>query len=820
MRLLVAAGLGVLAAVAVLALWAEPAEATTVCHATGNWCQGYAHVSTTTGGVASARCFSVRTTNTAPACSTGNPGITPVNEGTWQMAAGQCLTVYYFDTTTGAAPPLVPNKLQLRLFFDSSLATVIYNFYPQAAEPASGSSYTLCATSDGTPTGSPRAGTYNVHITAIKDNAPGGIGNYNIKSDGTAAVGTINGFDNGALRGQMLVSSLARSAYPAGSTFAYGTSGDEQATVTGTFTQPNGDNNVECAATIISDDATHTVGAIGATVDVDATTTLAQAFTIDQTFPFASGPYVPSMAVGCNAILTGLTWTIFASSGHGADITRLSDTVVASTTTFNIDPRINFDQDGSGAPDDLTVVKLGSSSGAVVSVLNRGETYYSEWYLLNARNEQLTRAMTHVTEDASDVACISHGSLTPASGKYSVTVAIPTGGSCAVTATEAGSPRYFEATNTDQADESGQSFAVSTLYFVDSHLEIDSTLTQDDFPTEDATETFDYFIRDDGAGGDDSDAVHGWCHVKTVRADVDIDTSGLAVAGQYRDPTTTVRSSGSTDTGSDGWTTTHLDMLATTPLGGWTWTCTATFNGNSGTDIEDFTIGVEGGGGETVYTGADPLTIYAGGLNNGTVPVAVHSRFLNGEARVGAASSIFVSVFDWPGMNPVITGASVVEVDSTNAPGAYAYNFTPPYSGAFLVTANTTDVDDNPIGAHNVIDVSSSDIAASLQEHRDGSIEVLMTSNFAGLGFDGFIFLLFWIAVLLFASYMGWLVLAGFSIPGILFTAIPTLGAMVPDLDFPTLLAFALLGFVLEVAANKWSWGGYESGKRKLRLGA
>lgn len=45
-----------------------------------------------TGSVASTRCFTIRTANTAPTCSTG-----------WTMDAGSCLT-FYFDTTRGASP--------------------------------------------------------------------------------------------------------------------------------------------------------------------------------------------------------------------------------------------------------------------------------------------------------------------------------------------------------------------------------------------------------------------------------------------------------------------------------------------------------------------------------------------------------------------------------------------------------------------------------------------------------------------------------------------------------------------------------------------
>lgn len=822
MRVIHAAFLLVVAAAA-LAIWAQDAEATGDCQPTmptANTCQGNAATSRSEGSPTPAgRCFYLKTTTTTPTC-TGAGGLAS-NNLAWELDAGACTTVYYYDVVNSGAlvPPAVPNKVTLQAYFDDT-STLIKSWQSLAAEPANGASFTFCATTDGNVGSPARAGTISLFIRAVKDNGnglPGNI-NYDVRSNGATADEAE--FDNGFLRAATFITSIAHTSPPAGSTFAYGPAGDETVTITATFTQQFGDANRETSFTSVLDEGTLLVGQAGATVDVDSSS-LAQAFTIDTTFPAANSPYVGGWTLAGNAF-HGLKHTILAASGHGANIVRVSDTFAYDSTDIAIDPGIKFDSDGAGTyatADNLLIVKLGSSTGPVVSVFNKGETYYTEGYLFNARSEKLTRTMTFAREDATPTTCASAPSTPSGAGLYSGTGLLSTGAVCATTADTTGAPRYIRASGTDQSHRSNQVFAVSSLLFVDAHPQLTDPLVEDDFPTEDAAETLAYYVRSDGMGGDASDTVHGYCHVVTVRKDTDVDTTGNAVTGTYKKPGGATHSSSSGDSDATGWTG-HLDLMATTPLGTWTWTCTANFGGNSGTDVESFTFDVEGDGGETVYTGADPLTIYAGGLSNGTVPVAVHSRFLNGEARIGAAASIFVSVFDWPTMNPVVTGAAVVEVDSTNAPGAYAYNFTPPYSGAFLVTANTTDVDSNPIGAHNVIDVSSSDIAASLQEHRDGSIEVLMTSNFAGLGFDGFIFLLFWIAVLLFASYMGWLVLAGFSIPGILFTAIPSLGALAPDLDFPTLLAFALLGFVLEVAANKWSWGGYESGKRKLRLGA
>lgn len=812
----------VIVATLALTLWAEPASATTTCHATGNWCQGYAHVSTTVGGVASARCFALRTTNTAPTCTTS--GITPVNEATWEVDAGGCITFYYFDTTSGGVPPAAPNKISISVKFDKTVTNVLVLLNMATTEPNNGDSFSFCGTDTGLAGGSPRAGTYRLNVRAIKDNAIGGVGNYDINSDcptntascdpsgGPAVVGGAVSADKGAIRSRSLVSSITRSAYPSGSTFAYGPAGDESITITGTFTQPNGDAGVELMNTGIIDSGTFAVGQAGSAVDIDATTTLAQNFVADQTFPFANSPYVPYTGLAGNAALTGLTWTVYASTGHGAGLVRFSDAIVYNSTTFNIDPRIRMDSDTTGgfaSADETDRSYLGlSCSGALVELFNRGENACTAWSLVNARDQYLSRSMTFVRRDAANTVCASYGSLAPTSNVYSVSGAFSTGGTCLAAADATGSTRHILVTNTDQSYTSGTVYYLSSLLFVDAHPQASDPLVEDDFPTEDAAEDLAYFIRSDGMGGDDSDTIHGYCHVVGVRKDVDVDTTGNAVTGTFKNPSGGTVSSAVGDTDATGWTT-HLDLFATTPLGTWSWTCAATFAGNSGTDVEPFTIDVEGGGGgETVYTGADPLTIFAGSISNGTVPIAIHSRMLDGEARVGAADSIFVSVFEWPSMTAVITGASVVEVDATNAPGAYAYNFTPPYPGSYLVSANTTD-GATDIGAHNVIQT------ASLLDHSNNSLEVSMTSNFSGLGFDGFLIVLFWIAAILFFSYMGWLVALAFAVPGLLQTVIPEL-----PFDFTTYLLLCLLGFILEVAANKWSWGGYQSGKRRLKIGA
>lgn len=701
-----------LAVAAALVYWSEPVEATANCQPASpaaNTCMGFSMVGTTTGGTASGRCFALRMVDAGPTCSTGGIGTT-ANEATWQMDAGGCLTFYYRDTPNGLVPPAVPNKVTIQVYNDQG-NNLIKTFLSAAAEPAQdgvANAFSFCATSDGNVGSAARAGTYFLYLNAVKDNGNGlpGNTNYNIGTNGAGSQDT--SFDAGFLRARIAVSSLTRSAYPAGSTFAYGPAGDESITITATFTDPNGDANHEGGMTSILDSATLLVGQAGANVDMDGSS-LAQNFVVDSTFPAANSPYVAGFTLTQNA-LNGLTWTILQSAGHGSGLTRVSDTFIRTDATFNIDAGIVFDSTGTGtyaAPDGQWVNKLTNSAGAVVTKYNRGETAYFEGYLLNARSEKLTRSMNLAVEDTAPTTCNGPASFTPSgAGLYSGTYTVPTGGACIAAATDAGTPRYWRATNTDQNKRSDEDHTVSSLYYVDAHPQLADPLVVDNFPTEDAGEDLAYFVRSDGMGGDDSDTVHGYCHVVSVRKDLNVDTSGNAVTGEYLDPTAAVRSTGVADTDSTGWTI-HRDLLATTPLGTWEWECSVSFNGNTGTDTEPFTIGVEGGGGATEYVGTDPLKVFSSPIiaNPGEPIVSVISAsFLNGSARLGAADQIFIKVYDTD-QTLVVNDVNPTEIGF----GSYYYSFTPAANavlGGWTVLVNTTD-GANVVGTSNTFFLES-----------------------------------------------------------------------------------------------------------------
>lgn len=789
------------------ALWADEASATTGCQGASplptvaNTCHGFSHVSTQTGGVlGGTRCFMLRTTNNGQPCS--GTGLTPTNEA-WQLDGGACKTLYYFDTVTAGTVPAAPNKVSVSVKADDTATNVIV-YQSLAAEPGNGATFSFCATDTGLAGGSPRAGTYYAALTLVKDNGNGlpGNANYNINTQGQATVGAILNYDRGALRAGLVFSGIGVNAYPSGSTFAYGPGGDETMTVTATFTTPNIDNaNRETMQTGIVDEATLAIGSGGATVDVD-TGSLAQNFVVDGTFPFSNNPYVAAVSPIGSAALTGNLWAHAASTGHCATCVKFSDGLVYNSNDIAIDPRIVFDSDGAGTfatADDIAIVKLGTSGGPDVDVFNRGETVYSEFYLFNARGQQLTRTMTIGREDATPTTCAS-APLSPSSGKYTFTGTI-TLATCVDTSTVAGAPRYYRATATDQSHRSAEVHGVSDLLFIDAHLEADSGLTVDDYPTEDAGEVHTFQISSSG-GMDTSDTIYLWCGVQGVRKDVDIDTSGTAVTTwRLVDPLGATRASTTGDTGANGFTTTSLSLLATTPLGSWDADCAATWNANTGSDTEPFTIDVSGGGGGTEYVGTDPLKVYPawheGYLNQSNL-FAISAAFLDGTPREDAEDELLVDV-DCNGA-AVVTGASPTE----RGAGAYYYEFAghDEPGHCLIVVRNTVPATmgapvANAFTVQNATGNLTADMAAhfqSLDDHRESSIEVLMTSDFAGIGFDGFLLLMFWVAAALFFVFKDWAFSLAFTIPGILQTLFPD---QIPG-EFALYLLLAFLGVVMQ----------------------
>lgn len=711
-----------------LALWADEVSATANCQPTAplaNSCRGEAAVGTTTGGTASGRCFFLTARATAPTtahCTTG--GIVTTANQAWEIDAGQCITFKYYDISNGVAPPAVPNKVTILAQYDG-LATTIKNWQTNGAEPANGDSFVFCGTTDGNSGSPARAGVVHVSVSAIKDNGNGLPGNTNYAISSTGAGSQDTSFDTGHIRVKTFITSITNNANAAGA--AYGTAGDELVTIESTLTPFFADSGLETRFNFILDEATLAVGQAASTVDVD-TEPLSQGLVIDSTFPFANNPYIGGTSLVGNSVFL-VTHTIFASSGHGANIVRVSDTTAYNSADFSIDSRIVHDIDGVGTyttADLQCENRLNSAAGAIVANYNRGETGYFACYLFNSRSELLSRSMNFRLEDVSTNVCNVDALLTSSSNKYSTTYFVPTGGSCTTLASDPGSPRYVRTTNTDQNELSDLDHYVSRLYYVDAHPQIGSsitppTLNKDDFPTEDSLEDLEYFIRGDGMGGDDSDWFHGWCHVKGVRKDVEIDTSGSSIDAILRDSTGTLRENDAGDTGSDGWTPRISVTITSTPLGIWSYECIVGFNGNNGNNVELVEFSVEEGGGtiivEEVKEQGDPLKVFCNYFFlNDSILCSISESYLDGTARTGNALGTDVYLYDPTGAL-VVNGDQPTEVQF----GGYRYEYSNATEGNWFVLIRTLNETGISIGTSNVFTIDK-----SLSNHREGSFEFNM----------------------------------------------------------------------------------------------
>lgn len=516
--------------------------------AAGPW-KGDAFVSRDNAGLGT-RNFSLRTVNDQAA---------PSDRGTWELNAGESITLYYKTWTTGV-PPDAPTNVILRVYSDNGNTQVIQ--LHNGAPPADGTSFTFYSTDNGLSGGAPRAGMYRLYVQATCSPALScPLGTYDINSDA-------NG-DKGALRGGLTVSDIAKNAYPAGSMYAYGPSGDETMTFTAQTADRFEDTGTNQTVRIHTRRNAGSIIESGSTQELGTGGSTASSFIADNTYdPTAGTSYDAEFEiVGTSTLLTSEKWTHIATSGNGADIVRDSATIARYANRFLVDPRIYFSIDGSSATNDAT---------STFALYNRGEAVTSTFHLLNARDESLSRSMNISIVNSGGSVESGPSSITPSANVYTFVYAVGAGDTAAADTT--GSNKKLRATQTDQTKDSNNVFAVSSLYFVDSHPQLnDPSLNADDFPTEDANETTSGVIS--------ADIFSFFAHVKNVRKDTNIDTSGSALTFTVLKPDASTRATQTTDTGSDGWTS-NFDFPLEPPGGAWAITANVAFNGNTGTDSE------------------------------------------------------------------------------------------------------------------------------------------------------------------------------------------------------------------------------------------
>ncbi|MHB1261344.1 MAG: hypothetical protein ACYC2H_06475 [Thermoplasmatota archaeon] len=149
----------------------------------------------------------------------------------------------------------------------------------------------------------------------------------------------------------------------------------------------------------------------------------------------------------------------------------------------------------------------------------------------------------------------------------------------------------------------------------------------------------------------------------------------------------------------------------------------------------------EGGG--TIYVNstsvADPLTVNAA-YGDGTLMLAIQSMLLDARALEGVAELIDIDIWDLAG-DLVVDSANPVEVGL----GSYRYENATFPDGIYFIRTTTPHPDNGTVGADNVVVVDN-----NLADHRDNSLELTMNNDFAGFGFDGFAFALFWLVGLVY----------------------------------------------------------------------
>lgn len=382
----------------------------------------------------------------------------------------------------------------------------------------------------------------------------------------------------GMLRGTVASSVYVDDTSARLATFAYGAAASEIVTLRATDATAFVLGTIENAFfRVIRNDNT----IVETTTSQDWNPPITAGVTIDDTFNQGSNIYGIEVLMDGNAVLTGAVWSgaWTATQLPTTYCSAIANNQIRCTGQFYADPTVTFSSDGTTLNNDV-ITKVGSAGGAAATVFNRGETIYIESYLINARGTQLTRDMTL---DVLNVGSASEDSqsLTPTAGKYSTTylaAATDTAENDAV-----GSGKRWRATNTDKTVTSDTNFFLSSLYYVDSHIQDNNPVNKDDFPTQDDTEIFSYLF---------GSPVKGWCHAKGVRLDTEIDTSGTAITQSYLKPDLTVFQTRTTDTGADGWTenTVGYEMVATAPAGIWAAVCDVTFSGNTGIDTESFNV--------------------------------------------------------------------------------------------------------------------------------------------------------------------------------------------------------------------------------------
>lgn len=342
--------------------------------AAANVHEGNAHVSWTDSLGTSRSRMTVSTTNSVNAHT----------DKAWEITPGASQTLFINQqTVSGAAPPALPTGTGAGGAFDYCNIFIYYE--NETSSPVQQFTNTGCPASVSF-TNTTKAGTYRIRVV-FRDCSVGVTSCTTFlypeqNSDANLGTGDNNNH-KGALRVGMDVTSVTVSAYPAGSTFAYGTSGNEDLTITVNHTQPQGTATSEDIRINSRKNGSGTPTETGATKKAASGGSTTQAFTTDNTYTAELAGYDGEIELIGNSPLTGEKWTHINTAT--SPVVKDSATVARRPDFFNIDPRIS-----------LANVSTGQT------VYNRGEATTHQFQLLNARNENLTRSTTWNIRDSAN----------------------------------------------------------------------------------------------------------------------------------------------------------------------------------------------------------------------------------------------------------------------------------------------------------------------------------------------------------------------------------------------------------------------------------
>ena len=491
---------------------------------------------------------------------------------------GQRIVLTYRTATTGLAPPAQTDTMVIGVRFDHQAGVTIRTL-STGAPPTNGTTYDFWATHDGTSLGTPAAGTLRPYIRVNHDEVVN-ANDYDCNTDDEeVSVGanvecrSMIGF----FRSGINATSITAPAPPAGAFYAFGTSSDETVTVTATRTRAF---RLETA----NDLRITAINQVPATVEQgprqDHTTaaTTVQSFTIDQTFASGTATYGARFRVSGNSGLSTIPHTFFNQAGVGGGVVWVNNTRVRDLNVFDANPDVNFDRDGTGPADQLVTTNHDS--------YNRGESVSWSAYMLNARDEKLTRSMTVQVRDIDTSTLVdSH----VGTGPFYTDTFVLASTDPAENETEIGlgEAYRFRLSATDMAAFSLESFQVHSRYLADCHTQATTSLMKDPIENKNAAETTLFTIA--------VNVMSVWTNVSTIRGDGAIDTNGNVLHMRVKQPDGTVEDSLTTDTGTDGWSTGKIDQPVIPPAGTWINVCmirdSSPFNGNTAYDVQPVNFG-------------------------------------------------------------------------------------------------------------------------------------------------------------------------------------------------------------------------------------